>query len=79
MSQSLAGGIPQTVFVMMPFASDFDDVYAAVKDSIAAVDESFKVVRLDEIRAAGSITDDLIAECVSLPYVSRMLQMQIQT
>jgi nucleoside 2-deoxyribosyltransferase len=57
-----AGGIPQTVFIMMSFASEFDDVYATVKDSIAAVDESLKVVRLDEIRAAGSITDDMIAE-----------------
>jgi Nucleoside 2-deoxyribosyltransferase len=62
MSEPPAEGIPQTVFVMMPFVSDFDDVYAAVKDAIAAVDASFKVVRLDEIRAAGSITDDLIAE-----------------
>jgi nucleoside 2-deoxyribosyltransferase len=62
MSKSPIGGIPQTVFVMMPFASDFDDVYANVKDSVAAVDESLKVIRLDEIRAAGSITDDMVAE-----------------
>jgi hypothetical protein len=61
-NQTPIGGFPQTVFIMMPFASDFDDVYAAVKDSITAVDDSMKVIRLDEIRAAGSITDDLIAE-----------------
>ncbi len=53
---------PQTVFIMMPFAPDFDDVYATVKGSVAAVDESLKVMRLDEIRAAGSITEDLVAE-----------------
>jgi hypothetical protein len=62
MSQSLVGGVPQTVFVMMPFALEFDDVYAIVKDSVAAVDESLKPIRLDEIRAAGSITDDMVAE-----------------
>ena len=62
MSRSPAGGTPQTVFIMMSFASDFDDVYATVKDSVAAVDESLEIIRLDEIRAAGSITDDMIAE-----------------
>ena len=39
---------------MMPFASEFDDVYATIKESIASVDESMRVIRLDEIRAAGS-------------------------
>jgi hypothetical protein len=47
---------------MMPFAADFDDVYATVKDSVAAVDESMATIRLDKIRAAGSITDDMISE-----------------
>jgi hypothetical protein len=62
MSQSAVGGTPQTVFVMMPFAPEYDDVYAIVKDSVATVDESLKPIRLDEIRAAGSITDDMVAE-----------------
>jgi|ERR1700733_4910419 len=62
MSQPPAEGTPQTVFIMMSFSPEFDDVYATVKDSIEAVDESLEVVRLDEIRAAGSITDDMIAE-----------------
>jgi hypothetical protein len=62
MSQSFVGGVPQTVFIMMPFAPEFDDVYAIVKDSVAAVDESLKPIRLDEIRAAGSITDDMVTE-----------------
>jgi hypothetical protein len=46
----------------MPFATDFDDVYSTVKDSVSVVDGSIKVIRLDEIRAAGSITDDLLTE-----------------
>jgi hypothetical protein len=50
----------QTVFVMMPFSSEFDDVYSTVKDSIASVDASMRVIRLDEVRAAGSITEDLV-------------------
>jgi hypothetical protein len=62
MNQSTAEAIPQTVFIMMSFATEFDDVYAVIKDSIAVVDESFKVIRLDELRAAGSITDDTVAE-----------------
>lgn len=62
MVQPLTGGSSRTVFIMMPFASDFDDVYDVVRGAVAAVDESMKVVRLDEIRAAGSITEDLVAE-----------------
>lgn len=62
MSQEPAGQYSQSVFIMMPFAAEFDDVYETVKDSIAAVDESIKVIRLDEIRAAGSITEDLVEE-----------------
>ncbi len=50
----------QTAFVMMPFAAEFDDVYSTVKDSIASVDDSLHVIRLDEVRAAGSITQDLV-------------------
>lgn len=46
---------------MMSFASAFDDVYEAVKDSVAIVDESMEVIRLDDIRAAGSITEDMVA------------------
>ena len=62
MSQEATGQLPQSVFVMMPFSTGFDDVYETIKDSIASVDESLKVIRLDEIRAAGSITEDLVEE-----------------
>lgn len=62
MSRSPKGGVPQTAFIIMPFATEFDDVYDVVKGSVASVDQSMKVIRLDEIRAAGSITEDLVAE-----------------
>jgi hypothetical protein len=62
MSQEPAGQLPQSIFVMMPFARDFDLVYKAIEDSIAYVDDSMKVMRLDKIRAAGSITEDLVDE-----------------
>jgi nucleoside 2-deoxyribosyltransferase len=62
MTQAPKGEASLSVFIMMPFAPEFDDVYAAIKDSVAAVDQSMKVIRLDEIRAAGSITDDLVKE-----------------
>lgn len=51
-------------FVIMPFAKTFDDVYDAIRLSIHSVDVGEKVVcrRLDEIKGAGRITDDLIRE-----------------
>jgi hypothetical protein len=42
----------QQAFVVMPFAADFDDVYAAIREAVRAVDESIRAVRLDEVRAA---------------------------
>src|SRR5215831_453898 len=53
---------PQTAFVIMPFSADFDDVYSVIKDSIAVADNLMRTVRLDEVRAAGSITEDLIGQ-----------------
>lgn len=47
---------------MMPFADEFTDVYTTVKSSIATVSKAMGVLRLDDIQAAGSITNDLIAE-----------------
>src|SRR5215469_4947182 len=62
MSQESAGQLPQSIFVIMPFADDFDEVYNTIKDSVSSVNEPMKVIRLDEIRAAGSITEDLVEE-----------------
>lgn len=62
MNQLLDADVHQTAFVIMPFSADFDDVYSVVKDSIADVDNSMRVVRLDEMRAAGSITEDLVEQ-----------------
>ena len=53
-------GAARSVFVMMPFAPEFYDVYSTVKDSIASVDASMNAIRLDDVRAAGSITRDLV-------------------
>lgn len=52
----------QSVFVMMPFETSFDDVFSAVKDSIDSVDESMRVIRLDEVRSAGFITQDMVEQ-----------------
>lgn len=51
-------------FVIMPFAAEFDDVYAVVKSSVesAGTLEKWRCFRLDESRPAGRITDRLIAE-----------------
>lgn len=50
-------------FIIMPFAKEFGDVYATVRRSIASVREAqADCFRLDEIKAAGRITDDLARE-----------------
>lgn len=52
------------IFVMTPFASSFDDVYdtirAATQTSNFASD--LTCIRLDEVKSAGQITNDLIAQ-----------------
>jgi hypothetical protein len=53
----------------MPFASDFDDVYDAVKNAIEdAVEQPGSCVRLDESRPAGRITERLIRELSSATF-----------
>jgi hypothetical protein len=50
-------------FVIMPFAKDFDDVYATVQRAVGTVREGqAQCLRLDEVKAAGRITDDLVRE-----------------
>jgi hypothetical protein len=50
-------------FVIMPFATEFDDVYATIKSAVASVPgEEVECSRLDEIKSAGRITDDLVRE-----------------
>lgn len=51
-------------FVIMPFAPEFDDVFAVIKNSVeaAAVSETSRCFRLDESRPAGRITDRLVSE-----------------
>lgn len=51
-------------FVIMPFAVEFDDVYAAIKTTVEGVapDSRGRCFRLDEARPAGRITERLLAE-----------------
>jgi hypothetical protein len=51
-------------FVIMPFAADFDDVYAAIKATVegTAHETKGRCFRLDESRPAGRITDRLLSE-----------------
>ncbi len=51
-------------FVIMPFANEFDDVYAAIKDTIDSllVTRGGRCFRLDENRPAGRITERLLRE-----------------
>jgi hypothetical protein len=51
-------------FVIMPFATDFDDVYSVIKNTVEGSADSIKgrCFRLDESSPAGRITDRLVAE-----------------
>ena len=54
-------------FVIMPFAREFDDVYATIKATVegACQESSLKCFRLDESRPAGRITERLLKELES--------------
>jgi len=49
-------------FVIMPFAPEFDDVYGVIKASVESVVQPLggECLRLDEIQAAGRITERLL-------------------
>jgi hypothetical protein len=51
-------------FVIMPFAAEFDDVYAVIKSTVesAGQAQANRCFRLDESRPAGRITDRLVSE-----------------
>jgi hypothetical protein len=51
-------------FVIMPFATEFDDVYAVIRATIesATAERNGRCFRLDEARPAGRITDRLLSE-----------------
>lgn len=52
-------------FVIMPFAAEFDDVYAVIRtavEGIVADDSHGRCFRLDDARPAGRITDRLLGE-----------------
>lgn len=52
------------IFVIMPFDSPFDDVYDCIKLAIdnAIPGEKLKWCRLDDLKYAGKITEDLVKE-----------------
>jgi hypothetical protein len=50
-------------FVIMPFVTDFGDVYATIRRAVSSVREGqAECFRLDEVKAVGRITDDLVRE-----------------
>jgi hypothetical protein len=56
--------VAKTVFVLMPFREDFDDVYSVIKDAVSDVSKSagiaIRCLRADEISTPGLITDQII-------------------
>jgi len=50
-------------FVIMPFANEVGDVYATIRRAVDTVrGGGAQTFRLDEVKAAGRITDDLVRE-----------------
>jgi hypothetical protein len=59
-------GSPMTTFVIMPFKPEFDDVYAAIKQTVeAATTGANSCFRSDEMRPAGRITDRMLGHLQS--------------
>src|SRR5262245_13459324 len=54
----------------MPFRSEFDSVYATIQQAVAtaAPGETISVVRLDQVKHAGKISDDLLEEIRSADF-----------
>lgn len=54
----------KSVFVLMPFRGEFDDVYMVVKDAVGEAQDSLKLnlrcFRADEIAKPGRITDHIL-------------------
>jgi hypothetical protein len=57
-------------FVIMPFHNRYTTVYAVMKNAVqnALAGEIIQCVRLDEVLAAGNITDDLLSEIRSADF-----------
>jgi hypothetical protein len=57
-------------FIIMPFAPEFDDVYASIKACVEGAfrDGPVRCFRLDESRPAGRITDRLLQELQSASF-----------
>lgn len=59
------------IFVMMPFKKEFDPILGIIKHTIKQLNDSKRIHdlitcnRLDDIKSAGKITDDLISEIIS--------------
>lgn len=54
---------PKSVFVLMPYSSEFDDVYMVIRDACAdpTLRLEIECMRADEIEKPGTITDQIIA------------------
>jgi hypothetical protein len=51
----------ERAFIIMPFDPAFNDVHAAIKEALREVGDRVEATRLDEVRAAGNITEDMVS------------------
>jgi len=49
-------------FVIMPFASQFDEIYETIRDSLEGPELSFNCSRADELQGGGHIIKDILRE-----------------
>jgi tetratricopeptide (TPR) repeat protein len=58
------GQMTKSVFVLMPFRDEFDDVYLVIRDAVGAASQSLGItircLRADEIAKPGRITEQII-------------------
>jgi len=50
------------MFVIMPFASQFDEIYETIRDSLEGPELSFNCSRADELQGGGHIIKDILRE-----------------
>lgn len=49
-------------FVIMPFASSFDEVYGTIQEALEGPGLNFKCTRADELKGGGHIIEDILRE-----------------
>lgn len=68
-TQRLYQVVPDTCFVIMPFREEYDDVFRAVVDALAALEQPIKTHRAEAFSSSSPIIDEILSDILSADYV----------